>query len=153
MLQCVQWWYSIKNTVQRTGTLGRLWTRSKSVSVFIKYCILENEHRNPITNRVHAHTKDNGRAKYEQGPWNIVGYRVVKRVRRTDGRTDGQTAQGTTIPCGPNGLRLKCCSNGCWKGRPFNTHSYVEMNAVARAQLAFQMLTLLEKYLYHQSQY
>ena len=27
------------------------------------------------------------------------------------------------------------------------------MNAVARAQLAFQMLTLLEKYLYHQSQY
>ena len=28
-----------------------------------------------------------------------------------------------------------------------------KMNAVARAQLAFQMLTLLQKYLYHQSQY
>ena len=27
------------------------------------------------------------------------------------------------------------------------------MNAAARAQLAFQMLTLLQKYLYHQSQY
>ena len=28
-----------------------------------------------------------------------------------------------------------------------------KMNAVARAQLTFQMLTLLQKYLYHQSQY
>ena len=28
-----------------------------------------------------------------------------------------------------------------------------KMNAVARAQLTFQMLTLLKKYLYHQSQY
>ena len=38
---------------------------------------------------------------YQIYPLNIVGFKVVTRVERTDGRTDGQTAQGTTIPYGP----------------------------------------------------
>ena len=47
--------------------------------------------------------------KYEQGPLNIVGCRVITRAERAD----GQTAQGTTIPCGPNGPRVKSKKHLC----------------------------------------
>ena len=104
-----------KNTVPRTKTLSRPRSRNKSVSVFIKFQSATGSQKmnieNPLLiNRVYAHTKINGWAKYEQDPWNIVGCRVVTRAGRTNGGTDRwtnvQTVQGTTIPHGLNGLRV-----------------------------------------------
>ena len=42
--------------------------------------MLENEHKNPTINRVHAATKVIGCTEYKQNPLNIVGCRVVTRV-------------------------------------------------------------------------
>ena len=50
--------------------------------------ILENEHTDPIINRVHAHTEVNGWAQYEQDPWKIMGYIVVMKAGWTDGWRD-----------------------------------------------------------------
>ena len=51
----------------------------------------------------------------------------------------------------PSGRDAFCLKN-------FDTFTWTpihvsKVNAVARAQLIFQMLTLLQKYIYHQSQY
>ena len=87
--------------VTRTGP------KHQSVSVFIKFSkccrILENKHRfkiqvsntiyrDPTIKGIHASTKINGRAKYEQNPLNIAGYRAVMRAGWTGGQTDGQTS-------------------------------------------------------------
>ena len=71
------------------------------------FCFFRFILTNKIINRVHAPTKVNGCTKYEQDPLNIVGCRVVSNKGETDGQRDGQTMQGTTIPYGPNGLRVK----------------------------------------------
>ena len=42
--------------------------------------------------------------------------------------------------------------NECYRWKSLKLRRVSKMNAVARAQLTFQMLTLLQKYLYHQSQ-
>ena len=46
--------------------------------------LLDNEHRNPIINRVDAPIKVNDCTKYEQDPLNIVGCRVVTMAGQTD---------------------------------------------------------------------
>ena len=51
--------------------------------------IPENEHTNPIINKVHAPTKVNGCAKYEQDPLNIVGCRVITKTSHTFTRLPG----------------------------------------------------------------
>ena len=53
---------------------------------------------NPVISRVHAPTNVNGCTKYEHDPLNIEGSRVITRAGGTEGRTDEQTAQVTTIP-------------------------------------------------------
>ena len=55
--------------------------------------ILENEHRNSIIDRIHAHFYVSGCAKYEQDMWNIVGCRVVMSLGWTDGQADGRTVR------------------------------------------------------------
>ena len=81
---------------------------SQCICKILKYHrILENEHIDPMINRVHAPTKVNNCVKYEQNLLYIVGCRVVTRVRRMDRQKDGQLRQGRTIPYGPNGQRIK----------------------------------------------
>ena len=60
----------------------------------------------PINKRIHAPPEVNGCTKYEHNPLNIVSCRVVTKEAWTDARTDGQSAQNTTISYGPNGLKL-----------------------------------------------
>ena len=81
-------------------------------SVFTKiskyHKILENEHIDPIIKRVHAHAMVNGRVKYEQNLLNVVGCRVVTRVRRIDSPTDrrknssGHDTEVSVIPMADN---------------------------------------------------
>ena len=67
-----------------------------------------------VINRVHAHTKVNDWAKYEQDLRNIMGCRVIMGAGQTDGKTDGQKdartqrqmAHGTTIRYSLNGQRV-----------------------------------------------
>ena len=56
------------------------------VMLLTKKChwILENEHRNPIINRVHDPTKVTGFTEYEQNPLNIVGCGVITRAGQMD---------------------------------------------------------------------
>ena len=59
-----------QNTIQGMGTLDRPNLRSK---LYIQW----SKHKFSIINKVHAPTKANNCTKYEQDPWNIVGYWVV----------------------------------------------------------------------------
>ena len=78
---------SYKNTVQRIGTI-----QEASQSVYSYNCEvqLENEHRNPIINRVYASTTVNDCTKYEHDPLNIVGCKVVMKAGQADGQMDRQ---------------------------------------------------------------
>ena len=100
-----RWWWMIETYCPEDGN-PRPASSKKSISFFHEKCpwILENEYQNSIINRAHDATKVNSCIKYEKDLLNIVGCRVVKK---TDGRTERQTAQGTTIPYGPNWPRVK----------------------------------------------
>ena len=84
---------------------GLVQEASKSVNACIHkiskcHWILQNEHRSPIINRVHAPTKVTGCTKYE-----YCGL-LSGDKDGTEGRTDRQTPQDTTIPYGPGIARL-----------------------------------------------
>ena len=63
------------------------WSFSQCIHKIMKcHRILENAHRDPIINRVHAPIKVHDRAKYELNLWNNVGCRVVMRPDRRTNR-------------------------------------------------------------------
>ena len=76
---------------------------------------LENRSRSTKFNRLLSLPKGNLDVKYEHPATKTLDCRVVTRVIRTDGQTDGprerrtegQTARVMTIPFGPDGLWAK----------------------------------------------
>ena len=135
------------NASEKWGNWGyKSSTNSCSPHCWKKQLSRGREHRTPIINRVHAHTKANGWARYEQDPWNIVGCRVVTRA----GRTDGQMAQDTTIPYDPNGLRVKIIkSSYYWSSMLVGLHLCTEHHffiCQTDTKYSLSYLTLMQKW-------